>query len=1091
MSSTEDEERKDEDDDKDEERFLDSLYNIAKMNHEEFNQDEEKRRAALEENSALKEFSQPQLSRKEIRERETAALREIVNNSSPYQEEEVDEAVWEENLREEEEVIVEDIQRIHEITSGNPALQAGTFAVIARTAGGDNLSTDDDVEDLRKEGEEEALPQELPEEEFKKLISTAMEISVEIKDKENILASKKRKVPNYIERLYPGLKIPEVKKRIFLTDTTRRVGPNYIEMLYPGLEIPYLPQQSRFVGEDDKGENKGLEPFWKLEGSDKDKEIQEVFEEVPPDRGCLGSGRRVVAFLQGAHGLGKTKLAKAVTAKLNECGIQAAYLDQDLFVKGGDEECSEKRFTAQLHRNLMDPGLSVILSARNNASQNDMEDHQIRAKEAGWECVTLYPAHLDSKSENQELLFRLTCLRSMLERTRPHLTFINLLTICRGSLLELQKDRSIPGIPVRWLLPPGSRPNPSTDVMKKVRSYMDFRSGGGEIQALIEDLRLDKVNASSYRMPMDQLVDEVTKALEHFCIHGPSTVDTIEEDVKASSVDEELKLASPSSECKAHVISSRKQDEDNREDEKRAGISPKIERPEGKRKRRQWGRRGGRKPPVEKKEEQKAKKPLPCCEEKDMFQKSCKHIDGFGNVRGPAPWASNEAGEEVNHDHWFKAAARSIEREAGLPPWANPGQREKIPGGPQGEAEEETNQEHPNLEREEKSQVRQLRHRRANEHRPRSSPVSPKHRRSYRNRRGRPDRRNRRQPPEQNHRAPFKERRLPPHDRRASAIVRAPSIKDRAQQLSNNNGDRRQLPRKQNDQFGDRRSAGRGARHSVPDGKKPNRDGRLRNGKQQFKGQRPLRRDRGSRNQDISNSGHRNDQKPRPKPSNASSQIGWLSTKGRPDQSNSRKVIKRPNPKPNPELRSSKARFLPTPPSSPPRQPPSPQECKNIWQPQQQYQKPPSTMQDLYWTNFRNSGASRPLTGNVIWPPAVYPNSPYSNQLNTFSGQVSNPYSTGPSGYPNSWHSPAPTYVTGHHSNNQPYHPGVSPQNDTYMTPNGTLYLNSNNPYVNQPQYHDPNLGYQQFGQVPNNRQHLDGPFTQILSQMSKYPPQR
>lgn len=245
-----------------------------------------------------------------------------------------------------------------------------------------------------------------------------------------------------------------------------------------------------------------------------------------------GERKRLLVFFQGAPGLGKTTLADPVAGKLISKGIKSIAIEQDTFAANGRTN-SGKRFTRHLDRLMRSQKFDVILSARNNATHAQYEKHVKLAEIRGWSCLWLYPAHLDSYTDEMRSLFALMVLHSLFQRSeavrlkkaKPHPTFGHLrldkkFHICGNFLVLLEKPSDLPAIPIQWLRPEQLSNFPEEDTLKNVEWFLQHireqrwkgvPMGGDEV---CSSLRLREVNWSQQlRTPLPDLVEAVADAI--------------------------------------------------------------------------------------------------------------------------------------------------------------------------------------------------------------------------------------------------------------------------------------------------------------------------------------------------------------------------------------------------------------------------------------------------------------------------------------------------------------------------------------------------------------------------------------------------
>jgi len=238
--------------------------------------------------------------------------------------------------------------------------------------------------------------------------------------------------------------------------------------------------------------------------------------------------RRILVLFQGAPGLGKTTLAAPVAKELNSVGINAIAVEQDTFAKEGGLKNSGWLFTRYLQELLEGEELDVIFSARNNANYRQYVRHvKLASSIPGWECLFLYPSHLDSNSEGgrEKQIFGLMVLDSVYQRSEaarlnkipPHPTFSSLplgkkFHICASFLNLLEKPKNYPGIAIKWVneslkssnLPTCEVKQFLAEVKRRGRRYIPSE------EVIPPSLKIGETDWSSLlRTPLNELISTV------------------------------------------------------------------------------------------------------------------------------------------------------------------------------------------------------------------------------------------------------------------------------------------------------------------------------------------------------------------------------------------------------------------------------------------------------------------------------------------------------------------------------------------------------------------------------------------------------
>jgi len=242
--------------------------------------------------------------------------------------------------------------------------------------------------------------------------------------------------------------------------------------------------------------------------------------------------RRILILFQGAPGLGKTTLAAPLAEKLNSVGVNAIAVEQDTFAAKNGLKSSSFLFTQHLKGLLEGEDLDVIFSARNNANHNQYKRHvKLASSVPGWECLFLYPSHLDSTSEagREEQIFGLMVLDSVYQRSEaarlnkipPHPTFSSLplgkkFHICANFLNLLEKPRYYPGIAIKWVTEPPKPNNLPTLELQQFLAKVK-KQGWGYIpseECMPPSLKIGEIDwCSLLRTPLNELISNVFSAV--------------------------------------------------------------------------------------------------------------------------------------------------------------------------------------------------------------------------------------------------------------------------------------------------------------------------------------------------------------------------------------------------------------------------------------------------------------------------------------------------------------------------------------------------------------------------------------------------
>jgi len=243
--------------------------------------------------------------------------------------------------------------------------------------------------------------------------------------------------------------------------------------------------------------------------------------------------RRILVLFQGAPGLGKTTLAAPLAEKLNSVGINAIAVEQDTFAVKSGLKNSGFLFTQYLKGLLEGEELDMIFSARNNANYSQYKRHvNLASSSPGWECLFLYPSHLDSTTEGgrEKQLFGLMVLDSVYQRSEaarlnkipPHPTFSSIplgkkFQISANFLNLLEKPIDYPGIAIKWVKEP-SKPNnlPTLELnqfLAKVKAQ-GWKYMPSEEECMPPSLKIGEIDwCSLLRTPLNELISNVFSAV--------------------------------------------------------------------------------------------------------------------------------------------------------------------------------------------------------------------------------------------------------------------------------------------------------------------------------------------------------------------------------------------------------------------------------------------------------------------------------------------------------------------------------------------------------------------------------------------------
>jgi len=245
--------------------------------------------------------------------------------------------------------------------------------------------------------------------------------------------------------------------------------------------------------------------------------------------------KRILILFQGAPGLGKTTLAAPLAQKLNSVGINAIAVEQDTFAAQSGLKKSGWLFTQHLQGLLEGEDLDVIFSARNNANNGQYKRHvKLASSTPGWECLFLYPSHLDSTSKGgrEEQLFGLMVLDSVYQRSEavrlniipPHPTFSSLplgkkFHICANFLNILEKPKYHPGIPIKWVKEP---PKPCKVPKCELEQFLAKVKQQGwryipNEECIPPSLKIGETDwCSLLRTPLNELISTVFTAVHNY-----------------------------------------------------------------------------------------------------------------------------------------------------------------------------------------------------------------------------------------------------------------------------------------------------------------------------------------------------------------------------------------------------------------------------------------------------------------------------------------------------------------------------------------------------------------------------------------------
>lgn len=253
---------------------------------------------------------------------------------------------------------------------------------------------------------------------------------------------------------------------------------------------------------------------------------------------------KIVLFLQGTVGLGKSCIGYRATDMLNELGISAVALEQDTFVpqyglKKAGNACFDK------FRSLLKLS-DIIILQRNNANPQQYFKYVQEAKVNNFTVVFAYPSEIQDPLAAQ--LLGLTCMQSTMDR-KGHvglkdcplskqlqlvLTFLSQLEVpCRGTYIDIVFG--IDYLDINKI----SNFNIDKEVLE---SYQDYYEDVAEnqwnvklrhIRDVSTEFKLDSIKYQDLRLPIDAIatfiVDKVLSIWGKPYISISSKIDSVQE----------------------------------------------------------------------------------------------------------------------------------------------------------------------------------------------------------------------------------------------------------------------------------------------------------------------------------------------------------------------------------------------------------------------------------------------------------------------------------------------------------------------------------------------------------------------------------